>query len=118
LQVMGDAFVIVIYGFDHTKHWLMLMMCCIVFGWCALWSYEGSCTSGGAPNGMQQKIKLSFFLMVVVWKLIVHLASRSGKYSTIRLQLCVGWDKCPFATNCLYLWSHAFSVNLGLQADV
>jgi hypothetical protein len=50
--------------------------------------------------------------MVVVQKLVVH------KYSNIRLQLCVGWGKCPFAMNCLYLWSNAFLVNLGLEADV
>jgi hypothetical protein len=56
--------------------------------------------------------------MVVVWKLIVHLASRSSKYSNIRLQLCVGWEECPFAMNRLYVWNYAFPLNLGLEVDV
>jgi hypothetical protein len=44
----------------------MLMVCCIVFGQYALWSFEGSCIRRGALDARQCKIELSFFFMVIV----------------------------------------------------
>jgi hypothetical protein len=42
-----------------------LVVCCDVFGWCALWSFERRYIGGGAMGAKVQKGELKFLFMFI-----------------------------------------------------